>query len=132
MKENVIETVIRTKRAFNLLSGLNIKTKNCTLNHMTAVLDSYKKVVLAANQKDVAYAENMIYLREIPKSPLQRLKLSDGKVNTTINGIEYTVNQAQSITEFYKGLNLYQVSCPIGLIGVIFKSIDCNKIKNYK
>jgi glutamate-5-semialdehyde dehydrogenase len=59
---------------------------------------------------------------------LKRLKFDEGKIADCIAGIESLiklddpVGRTLSATELDRGLQLYKVSCPIGVIGVIFES----------
>lgn len=59
---------------------------------------------------------------------LKRLKFDEGKIEDVIQGIKSLialddpVNVTQAITELDDGLELYRVSCPIGVIGIIFES----------
>jgi glutamate-5-semialdehyde dehydrogenase len=59
---------------------------------------------------------------------LKRLKFDERKIAETVAGIESLiklddpVGKTLSATELDEGLELYKVSCPIGVIGVIFES----------
>jgi glutamate-5-semialdehyde dehydrogenase len=59
---------------------------------------------------------------------LKRLKFDEGKLDETCAGIESLIKLDDPVgkilraTELDKGLDLYQVTCPIGVIGVIFES----------
>jgi glutamate-5-semialdehyde dehydrogenase len=59
---------------------------------------------------------------------LKRLKFDEGKIADVCAGIESLiklddpVGKTLSATELDEGLNLYKVSCPIGVIGVVFES----------
>jgi glutamate-5-semialdehyde dehydrogenase len=59
---------------------------------------------------------------------VDRLKVNNSKIDGMIAGIrdviklEDPVGKTMSALELDNGLELYQVSCPIGLIGVIFEA----------
>ena len=59
---------------------------------------------------------------------LKRLKFDEGKIKEVCDGIESLikledpVGKTLTATELDKGLELYKVSCPIGVIGIIFES----------
>jgi len=128
MKEETVEAVVRAKRASIPLSALDTETKDRALELMGRELDSRREEILAANREDVEYAEEMVSMGKMSNSLLQRLKLSDEKISDMIRGIEDVarlgdpVGRTLSAIELDESLNLYQVSCPIGLIGVIFES----------
>ena len=74
------------------------------------------------NKKDIKEAKN------ISKSLIKRLKLDEIKLNELIDGIkdliklEDPVGKTLEAKELDKQLELYKVTCPIGVIGVIFES----------
>ena len=57
---------------------------------------------------------------------LGRLKFDEDKLSTVCDGIEQLIALADPVgetvlaTELAEGLDLYRVSCPIGVIGVLF------------
>ena len=58
---------------------------------------------------------------------LGRLKFDENKLSTVCDGIEQLIALADPVGETLlaincEGLDLYRVSCPIGVIGVIFES----------
>ena len=59
---------------------------------------------------------------------LKRLRFDDGKLNDVIEGIKSLLELPDPVrktllsTELDKGLELYRISCPIGVIGIIFES----------
>ena len=73
-------------------------------------------------------AEKMKDAGELTDSMVKRLKVDNEKIDGMIDGIRDViklkdpVGETMSAMEMDEGLTLYQVSCPIGLIGVIFES----------
>ena len=59
---------------------------------------------------------------------IKRLRFDDEKLNGVIDGIKSLIDLEDPIgktlfaTELDEGLELFRVSCPIGLIGIIFES----------
>ncbi len=80
--------------------------------------------IIAANQKDLRIAEK----NKLASPLLKRLKFDEGKIADVCAGIESLiklddpVGKTLAATELDEGLNLYKVSCPIGVIGVVFES----------
>ena len=80
--------------------------------------------ILTANQKDLEFANK----EGIAKPLIARLTLNEDKIRGMAQGIRSVVALAdpsgvrKSSMELDKDLTLYQVSCPIGVIGAIFES----------
>jgi glutamate-5-semialdehyde dehydrogenase len=82
------------------------------------------EAIIAANEEDLAKAAS----DNLAAPLLKRLKFDESKINEVCSGIDALigldepVGQTLSATELDKGLELYKVTCPIGVIGVIFES----------
>jgi glutamate-5-semialdehyde dehydrogenase len=102
--------------------------KNRALEEMANALDINRQVILSANVRDLEAAEKAQRKGELSQAMVDRLKVSDSKIDGMMAGIrdvihlEDLVGRTMSSLELDNGLELYQVSCPIGLIGVIFES----------
>lgn len=119
-----IDLASAAKKASIELAALSTEKKNEALNEIAKAIVEHKNEIVAANQKDLdrSKAENLA-------TPLlKRLKFDDGKVNDVVAGIKSLISLPDPIgetlaaTELDNGLELYKVSCPIGVIGVIFES----------
>ena len=118
-----IATGIRKAKAESRrLASLTTETKDIALEAMAKALESRKEEVMAANARDVQ--ENP----DVQGALLKRLMLSDDKIDAMVAGIRSVkkladpVGETMSALEMDDGLTLYQVRCPIGMIGVIFES----------
>ena len=112
------------KKASIALSGVSSQQKNDALNRIVQELYSNKDRIFKANEEDIkrSTAENLAM-------PLiKRLRFDDEKLNGVIDGIKSLIDLEDPIgktlfaTELDQGLELFRVSCPIGLIGIIFES----------
>jgi len=114
----------KAKKAANILAGVDTQTKNKALEAVAHKLYENREAIFEANSKDVerSVAENL------PAPLVKRLKFDEKKLNDVIEGIksliglEDPVGKTLSALELDEGLELYRVSCPIGLIGIIFES----------
>jgi glutamate-5-semialdehyde dehydrogenase len=122
------EKVIEAKKASIILASVSTDTKNEALEAMAQALDDNRDKILEANQKDIEAAEKLKRKGELSQALVDRLKVSDSKISGMIDGIrdviklEDPVGKTIDALELDQGLELYQVSCPIGLIGVIFEA----------
>ncbi len=114
----------QVKDASMKLAGLNSEVKNKALAQIAQALDKHKDEILQANQEDLRRSkeENI----EVPL--LKRLKFDETKIDDVINGIKSLIQLDDPVgktllaRELDQGLELYKVTCPIGVIGVIFES----------
>lgn len=116
------------KNASYKLSSLSEEVKNQALEAVAEGLLKNKQRIINANQKDLEEAVRQIKLKKMSPALYNRLKFDEEKINVVIDGIydvmelEDPVNKKLWGMELDKGLELYRISCPIGVIGVIFES----------
>ena len=87
-------------------------------------LKSRMQEILDANREDCERSER----ENIPGPLLKRLAFGEEKIAQVIDGIlslkklPDPVGKTQLSTELDEGLELYRISCPIGVVGIIFES----------
>lgn len=112
------------KKAAISMSALTSEVKNSALEKIVASLNSNKNPIFAANKKDIAQAQ----IEKLDAPLLKRLKFDESKLQETCEGIQSLitlqdpVGKTLSALQLDDGLELYKVSRPIGVIGVIFES----------
>src|SRR3989338_9893830 len=112
------------KEAAVKLATLPTKIKNKALLEIAKSIKKNSKSIINENKKDIEAAEKY----NLNKSLINRLKIDGIKINEIVEEIKSvamlddTVGKTLSQTELDKGLMLYQVTCPIGVIGAIFES----------
>jgi len=106
------------------LAAMGTEEKNRALEEIPRALKARSDDILAANTRDLERAE-----REHLTAPLlKRLRFDESKVEEACLGLQSLINLPDPVgatltaLELDRGLELYQVSCPIGVIGVIFES----------
>ncbi len=124
-----IESNIRdAKTAAMVLATKGTEIKDLALEKMASILDSNRAKIIFENAKDVEAAKNEVSKGNLPESMVKRLTIDDQKIDGMIAGIRDVkglkdpVGETLSTLKLDDGLTLYQVCCPIGLIGVIFES----------
>lgn len=114
----------KAKEASIHLGAVQEDVKNRALSKIADELQQNKSRIIAANQQDLTQSEQ----DNLPTPLLKRLKFDESKIEEVCAGIEHLVKLPEpvgrtiSATELDEGLQLYKVSCPIGVIGVIFES----------
>ncbi len=120
----IIEIVAMAKSASIQLAAVKTDVKNRALNEIAEAVQQRRDEIISANQEDLSAAEK----DHLAMPLLKRLKFDEGKIAQTVAGIESLmalddpVGQTLSAIELDDGLELYKVSCPIGVIGVVFES----------
>lgn len=126
--KDVNDGVKKAKTAAIQLAALDTATKDKALAAMAKALDSNRKVIIEANSVDLKNAEKLHEEGKLSKALVDRLKVKDEKINGMIDGINDViglkdpVGETMSALELDDGLMLYQIRCPIGVLGVIFES----------
>lgn len=120
----VISSVKTAKTKSRTLASIDTEVKNKALEAMACALESNKEKILSANAEDIRIAEE----EGISNVMLKRLKVTEEKIDGMVAGIRDVISlndpvgETLSSIELDDGLMLYQISCPIGMIGVIFES----------
>ena len=123
--ENIAKTA---KTAALEIADISADLKNSALLKIADNLEKNKAKIFEANKKDLTDAESLVTSGEISKSTFNRLKLDENKMRDMIQGIrdvaklEDPVNKKLFVRELDEGLTLYKVSCPIGVLGIIFEA----------
>lgn len=111
------------KQAAYELMQKSSEAKNQALNNICKQLSLQKKLILAANQKDIENA------RAANKSEafIDRLALSNERLDTIIDGIKQVITLPDPIGQILDSwdreeLHFVKKSVPIGVIGIIFEA----------
>ena len=112
------------KLASPFMAATDVSVRNRALQAVADKILEKKDAIIEANEKDLAKAKE----DGIPDSVQKRLRFGDKKINDVVAGIkdliglEDPVGKVQLQRELDVDLLLTRVSCPIGVIGVIFES----------
>ena len=117
-------TAQMSKTASFTMALLDNETKTKALEAVACALLESRDRIFEANQKDLTRSEG-----EGLEGPLmKRLRFDEHKLNDVVDGIRSLqklndpVGEIKLHTTLDDGLELYRVTCPIGVIGVIFES----------
>jgi len=112
------------KQASISLAAVDTQIKNNALKAIAQALTANTASIVAANKEDLERSEK----ENLGTPLLKRLKYDAAKIKETVDGINSLIMLAEPVgetltaTELDKDLELFKVSCPIGVIGVIFES----------
>ena len=87
-----------------------------------------KDEIFEANKVDLELAQKLVDEGKLSKSTFNRLVFSEAKMRDMVAGIrdvaklEDPINKKLLVRELDSDLTLYKVSCPIGVLGIIFEA----------
>ena len=117
------------REASRVLGRATEAQRNEALEAIAVAIENNVDAFLEANAKDLKAAESAVAEGKLTQALVDRMRLSESKVlNTIVVGVRSVKGQAdpigrtESATELDEGLNLYRISVPIGVLGVIFES----------
>lgn len=122
------EEARKAKEASRKLARLSTHEKNLALREMARALQRETERILAANQTDLENASPLVESRKMSKALYDRLKLEPTKIRDMVEGVRQVealpdpVGRITLARELDDGLELYRVTCPLGVVGVIFES----------
>lgn len=126
--ENFIQIAKNAKEAALKAASLSGEIKNQALLEIAKEIEKSKVQIFEANKEDLKAAESLVELGEITKSTFNRLKLDENKMRDMLQGIRDIaslpdpINRVLLKRELDKDLILSKVSCPIGVLGIIFEA----------
>jgi glutamate-5-semialdehyde dehydrogenase len=112
------------RQAAGSMATLSSEIKNRALQAVGAALVVHADRIVAANAADLRRSQE----EGLAQPLLKRLKFDRHKLDDVVSGIDSLaglpdpVGRTLLTTRLDDGLDLYRVSCPIGVIGVIFES----------
>jgi glutamate-5-semialdehyde dehydrogenase len=121
---SLLDQAQQTRQAAQGLAAQSTDVKNKALEAIAQALESAADEILAANAKDCELAK----AARLSSALYARLKLDENKLNGAIAGVRSVATLADPVgsvqihRELDTGLTLKRVSCPLGVLGVIFEA----------
>ena len=120
-----IRTEVKKMKADSpVMAALSPETRNKALEAAAKALLENKEEIFRANREDMENAEKS----GLGQAVMKRLKFDEHKLEDVIKGIQDLIrlpdplSQVQLARELDQGLELYRVTCPIVVIGIIFEA----------
>lgn len=123
-----IDIAKTAKRAALKLADADTELKNKVLQNAADKLEQNSKTIFEANAKDLEAAKQLVETGEITPSIYKRLKLDENKLRDMVQGLRDLINLSDPVNKVLlrrqldEGIVLEKVSCPIGVLGVIFEA----------
>lgn len=121
---SIRDEVREMKKYAPVLAAASADERNAALLKIKENLEKNKESIFEANKKDIEAARK----NNISDAVMKRLKFDEGKLRDVAAGIDQLItlpdplNKTTLKRQLDDGLTLYRVSCPIGVIGVIFEA----------
>ncbi len=118
------EMAANSREAAWTLAASSLETRNAALLRMAETLENHQADIFAANAADIHQAE----ADGMAAPLLGRLKFREEKLRAVMDGLRALaalpdpIGATTMTHEITQGLKMYRVTCPIGVIGVIFES----------
>ncbi|MDE5095536.1 MAG: gamma-glutamyl-phosphate reductase, partial [Trichodesmium sp. St11_bin5] len=121
---SLIEIAKTTRQAAQKSAVLSTEAKNQAIEAVAQALEKATPKIITANQLDCRIAET----DGIAKPLYNRLKMDEAKLNSAIEGLRNVatlrdpIGVVQIHRELDAGLILKRITCPLGVIGVVFEA----------
>ncbi len=122
--DNIQEMTAAIKRDSFRMAGLLLEQRNDALRRIAGALQAASGHIFSANARDLARAQ----AEKQPEPLIKRLRFDEKKLEECLAGIDSLLALPDPLfqtllkRELDEGLLLHKVTCPIGVIGVIFES----------
>jgi len=120
--------VAEAERAALSLAKCSDEERSAAIHAIADAIAANHEEILAANERDVAKAEEQLAAGEYSQVLVDRLELSASKLESIESMVRSVAEQddplgeTQTARKLDEGLELYRCSVPIGVVGTIFES----------
>jgi glutamate-5-semialdehyde dehydrogenase len=125
---SVVRLAQRAREAARVLATLPEERRNAILHTAADLIAARRGEILDANERDCAAARPEVEAGRMAQALFARLRTSEKGVADMANKVREVaalpdpIRQTLAVTELDDGLTLHKVSCPLGVIGIIFES----------
>lgn len=118
----------RAKSAARRLATLPAERRSAALLSAAQAIEERAAEILAANESDCAEASRAVAEGRMTASTFKRLQTSERGIAEMaarvrdVAALPDPLGRRLAVTELDEGLTLYKVSCPLGVVGVIFEA----------
>ena len=128
VSQSMLQHVKQARDASLAMANIDTSQKNKILHDLAETLRENSDGILAENAKDMTVANKMLEKGELTGSACRRVMLNQVKIDQmaqnceSVEALPDPAGKTVKATRLDNGLDLHCVSCPIGVILVIFES----------
>jgi glutamate-5-semialdehyde dehydrogenase len=123
-------TIVAARTAARRLAALGGEARSALLGALAAALEqpATRQTLLAANGEDMARARVEEAAGRLAAPLVKRLTLDDAKLDSVVDGLRQLARMPELVgrmtthRELDQGLVLRRVTCPLGVLGVVFEA----------
>src|SRR5436190_21633858 len=123
-------TIVAARAAAHRLAALSAQERSGLLAALADAIaqPTVRRSLLAANAEDMARARDDEAAGRLATPLVKRLVLDDGKLDSVVDGLRQLGRMPELVgrvtvhRELDEGLVLRRVSCPLGVLGVVFEA----------
>ncbi|TQQ83716.1 glutamate-5-semialdehyde dehydrogenase [Halonotius terrestris] len=110
------------------LANVDNEDRQAALHAIADAIDDNREAIQDANAADVEAAEEMLEAGEYTQALVDRLKLSEAKLDSIVEMVRSVAGQDDPLgetlvaRELDEDLELYKLAVPIGVVGTVFES----------
>jgi glutamate-5-semialdehyde dehydrogenase len=127
---NLGDAVLEARAAARTLAALDAEGRSALLSRLADALDdpATRREVFAANAEDLAAAREAEARGELATALIKRLGLDEAKLDSVTDGLRQLaalqdlIGKVTVHRELDEGLILQRVTCPLGVLGVVFEA----------
>jgi glutamate-5-semialdehyde dehydrogenase len=128
INDEIITVTRQAKAAARRLATVSTEIKDRALLSIASGIEAKSAEILVANREDCAESRVLVQKGEMAQSLLDRLKLDETKISAmadsvrAVAALQDPTGRILTRTLLDDGLELHKVSCPLGVLAVIFES----------
>ncbi|TQQ82519.1 glutamate-5-semialdehyde dehydrogenase [Halonotius roseus] len=129
MTDQAIDAKVDAAEAAALdLANVDDADRQAALHAIADAIDDNREAIQSANAEDVEAAEELLEAGEYTQALVDRLKLSDAKLDSIVEMVRSVAGQDDPLgetlvaRELDEDLELYKLAVPIGVVGTVFES----------
>ena len=128
LQTGVGELARRAKAASRRLATLPRERRDAALDAAAEAIEAHTAEIVAANERDLLEAARAVGDGRMTASTFKRLQTSEKGVAEMaarvrdVAALEDPLGRTLAVTELDEGLTLTKLSCPLGVVGVVFEA----------
>ncbi len=124
LKQYMEQLGVQARQASQIMAQIDPRTKNAGLSAIACRIDANREVIKVENARDLQQGQ----ADRLSDAMLDRLELTDGRIDAMVEGLRQVVGLADPVGEISdmkfrpSGIQIGKMRVPLGVIGIIYES----------